>query len=216
MLVNSLETKDHLAHLQQTFSTFRKYNMKLNLAKCLFWVSSGKFMGYIVTHHGIKANLKKIRANHVIPSPKSLNDIHKLTRRMTQRTNIVTLFGSIRECSVSSWFVRRKQKYPMYYISKSLHDAETRYSYLEKLALTIVIAAIKLCPYFQAHQIVVVTSLSIKYIPHKPKISGRLAKWAAELKEYDMVFRPDTAIKSQVRADFMAEFSLDILPAVEQ
>ena len=45
MLVKSLEVEDHISHLQQAFSTIRKYNMKLNLAKCSFGVSSGKFLG---------------------------------------------------------------------------------------------------------------------------------------------------------------------------
>lgn len=56
MLVKSLEAVDHITHLQHAFSTLRKYNMKLNPAKCSFGVSSGKFLGYIVTHRGIKAN----------------------------------------------------------------------------------------------------------------------------------------------------------------
>lgn len=53
MLVKSLEAEDHISHLQQAFSTLRKYNMKLNPAKCSFDVSFGKFLGYIVTHRGI-------------------------------------------------------------------------------------------------------------------------------------------------------------------
>ena len=45
MLVKSLEAEDHISHLQQAFSTLRKYNMKLNPTKCSFGVSSGKFLG---------------------------------------------------------------------------------------------------------------------------------------------------------------------------
>ena len=56
MLVKSLEADDHISHLQQAFSTLRKYNMKLKPAKCSFGVSSGKFLGYIVTNWGIEAN----------------------------------------------------------------------------------------------------------------------------------------------------------------
>ena len=56
MLVKSLEAEDHISHLQQAFCTLRKYNMKLNPAKCSFGVSSGKFFGYIITHRGIEAN----------------------------------------------------------------------------------------------------------------------------------------------------------------
>ncbi|XP_048626928.1 uncharacterized protein LOC125597348 [Brassica napus] len=71
-------------------------------------------------------------------------------------------------------------------------------------------------PYFQTHPIVVGTSFNVKLVLHKPEVSGRLAKWAVELGEYDVIFRPATAIKSPVLADFVAEFSSALLPALEQ
>ena len=82
MLVKSLEAEDHISHLQQAFSTLWKYIMKLNPAKCSFGVSSGKFLGYIVTHRSIEANPEKIRAIHSIPSPKNVTEVRKLTGRM--------------------------------------------------------------------------------------------------------------------------------------
>ncbi|XP_013704302.1 uncharacterized protein LOC106408015 [Brassica napus] len=57
---------------------------------------------------------------------------------------------------------------------------------------------------------------SFGLVLHKPKVLGRLAKWAVELGEYDVIFLPATAIKSQVLADFVAEFSPALLPALEQ
>ena len=50
-------------------------------------------------------------------------------------------------------------------------DSETRHIQLKKLALTLVVAAMKLRPYFQAHPIIV-TLLSIKKILKKPEVSG--------------------------------------------
>ena len=93
---------------------------------------------------------------------------------------------------------------------------ETRYSHLEKMALTLIVAARKLRPYFQAHPIVVVTSFPVKLVLHKPEVSGRLAKWAMELGQYDVIFQPAMAIKLQGLADFMAEFSPSLLPDLEQ
>ena len=49
MLVKSGEAKTHLADLQEAFDTVRRYKMKLNPAKCLFGVSSGKFLGFMVS-----------------------------------------------------------------------------------------------------------------------------------------------------------------------
>ena len=90
MLVKSLEAEDHISHLQQAFSTLRKYNMKLNPAKCSFGVSSGKFLGYIVTHRGIEANPDQIRAIHSIPSPRNVKEVQKLTGRMAALSRFIS------------------------------------------------------------------------------------------------------------------------------
>ena len=48
--------------LKETFNTLRQYSMKLNPAKCAFGVSSGKFLGFMVSQRGIEANPEKVRA----------------------------------------------------------------------------------------------------------------------------------------------------------
>ena len=62
MLVKSLDEEKHLNVLQETFDMLRQYNMKLNPSKCAFGVSSGKFLGFMVSHRGIEANPDKIQA----------------------------------------------------------------------------------------------------------------------------------------------------------
>ena len=47
----------------------------------------------------------------------------------------------------------------------------------------------------------------MKQVLHKPEASGRLMKWAIELSEFDIRYRPKTAIKRQVLADFVMEFT---------
>ena len=78
---------------------------------------------------------------------------------------------------------------------------------MEKLILALVTAARKLRPYFQAHTIEVPTEYPMKQVLHKPKVSGRLMKWAIELSEFDIRYKPKTAIKGQVLADFIVEFT---------
>ena len=60
MLVKSMRSSDHLAHLAEMFSILRIYKMKLNPNKCAFGVASGKFLGYMVNQRGIEANPDKI------------------------------------------------------------------------------------------------------------------------------------------------------------
>ena len=78
---------------------------------------------------------------------------------------------------------------------------------MEKLILALVIAARKLRPYFQAHTIEVPTEYPMKQVLHKPETSERLMKWAIELSEFDIRYRPKPAIKAQVLADFIMEFT---------
>ena len=56
MLVKFKERPDHTKHLQETFELLHTYGMKLNPQKYAFGVSSGKFLGFMVTQMGIEAN----------------------------------------------------------------------------------------------------------------------------------------------------------------
>ena len=65
----------------------------------------------------------------------------------------------------------------VFFISKSLTDAETRYSHLERVDLALQTSAQNLRPYFQAHPVVVLTDLPLRGTIHKPDLSGRMARW---------------------------------------
>ena len=110
---------------------------------------------------------------------------------------------------MSSVLVREDngQQRPIYYTRKTLLDAETRYLQLEKLALALVSASRKLSHYFQTFTIVVVTEYPLKALLRKVDFSGRISKWAVELGQYDINYQPRTAIKAQVLADFIVEFT---------
>ena len=75
MLMKSWDEDKHLDGFQETFYTLRRYNMKLNPSKCVFGVSSGKFLGFMVSHRGIEANLDKIQAILNMEPPRNIKDI---------------------------------------------------------------------------------------------------------------------------------------------
>ena len=78
----------------------------------------------------------------------------------------------------------------VFFVNKSLTDAETRYNHLERAALALRTAAQKLRPYFQAHPVVVLTDLPLRGTIHKPDMSRRMARWAMELSEYGIQYKP--------------------------
>ena len=104
------------------------------------------------------------------------------------------------------------QHLPIFYVSKTLLPVETRYLPLEKLALALMMASRKLAHYFHAHTIVVLTEFTLKVLFEKADFTGRILKWAVELGQYDIKFRPRTAIKAQALADFVAEFAPGMHP----
>ena len=79
MLVKSLDKGKHLDDLQETFDTLRQYKMKLNLSKCAFGVSSGKFLRFMVSQKGIEANLDKIQAILNMEPPRNIKEVQSLT-----------------------------------------------------------------------------------------------------------------------------------------
>jgi hypothetical protein len=77
---------------------------------------------------------------------------------------------------------------PVYHVSEVLHEAKARYLKTHKLIYVVRVASRKLRHYFQAHRVVVVTSYPSKAILHNSNATGNIAKWAAELAEFQLEF----------------------------
>ena len=78
---------------------------------------------------------------------------------------------------------------------------------MEKIAFTLLVASRKLCPYFQAHSIVVMPDQPIRKMMNKIDVARRLIQWAIELGQFDIEYQPLAAIKAQVLVDFITEFT---------
>ena len=122
---------------------------------------------------------------------------------------LLTLYLAVSGFSTSVVLVRDKDRvqHLVYYCSRALRGAEEKYPRMEKLILALVTTAWKLRPYFQAHTIEVPTEYPMKQVLHKPETSRRLMKWAIELSEFDIRYKPKNEIKGQVLADFVMEFT---------
>ncbi|KAL0413581.1 UNVERIFIED_CONTAM: F-box protein SKIP5 [Sesamum radiatum] len=53
---------DHVANLEETFEVLKKYKLKFDPAKCVFWLKGKHFLEFTVREMGIGANLLKIKA----------------------------------------------------------------------------------------------------------------------------------------------------------
>ena len=90
MLVKSTMAELHIAHRFEAFQVLREYNMKLNLAKCAFGVSTGKFLGFIVNNRGIEANPDKIKDVLDMPPPSNIKEVQRLTGRIVALSRFVS------------------------------------------------------------------------------------------------------------------------------
>ena len=72
----------------------------------------------------------------------------------------------------------------IYYVSKSLHEAEVHYLPLEKAILAVVHATRKLPHYFQAHTVVVLTQLPLRSLLQSADYMGKIVKWGHNLRSF--------------------------------
>ena len=77
---------------------------------------------------------------------------------------------------------------------------------MEKLTFALIMAALKLKSYFQAHTIVVQMDKPFRKTMDKPEATERLVLWAIELSEFDIRYHPRIVIKAQALIYFITEF----------
>jgi hypothetical protein len=78
IIVKTRESDSLLENLAQVFDKLHVTSTKLNPEKCVFGVSAGKLLGFLVSHWGIEANPDKIRAIEVMRPPARLKDVQRL------------------------------------------------------------------------------------------------------------------------------------------
>ena len=105
-----------------------------------------------------------------------------------------------------------KVQRPVYYVSEVLTPCKTRYPHYQKIAYAVFMASQKLRHYFQECSITVASEVPLNDIINNRDATRGITKWAIELLPFEIIYRPRRAIKSQVLADFVAEWMEAELP----
>jgi hypothetical protein len=79
IVVKTREGSTIVEDLTLVFGKLRATHTKLNSEKCIFTVSAGKLLGFLVSYRGIEANPEKIKDIEVMRPPARIKDIQKLT-----------------------------------------------------------------------------------------------------------------------------------------
>jgi hypothetical protein len=93
IVVKSEKRGDLLDDLKETFDNLRKFKMMLNPKKCVFDVSSGKMLVYMVSFRRIDANPKKVEAIEKLQPPRTGKEIQKLAGMMATLSRFISKLG---------------------------------------------------------------------------------------------------------------------------
>jgi hypothetical protein len=128
-------------------------------------------------------------------------------------SELLFLYVAASKAAVSAALVREvdgekgKHQSPIYFVSEALSGSKLLYSELEKIAYTVVMATRKLRHYFEVHKVTMLTDQPLNDLFINKEASSRIAKWATELSEHTIDFGKRSAIKSQVLADFVVDWT---------
>ena len=78
MVLKSKLESEHVSNLGNIFEILRKHKLHFNASKCSFGVGLGKFLGYMVTHHGIEVNPDQIKAINNLQAPRNPKEVQRL------------------------------------------------------------------------------------------------------------------------------------------
>jgi hypothetical protein len=106
--------------------------------------------------------------------------------------------------------VTKGREHVITYLSRRLFNAKTRYSFIEKLCLSLFYACSKLRHYLLSSTCIIACQANvIRHMLQQPILSGRIGKWVYTLIEYDLAYQLLKSMKGQVVADFNIEHGID-------
>jgi len=111
MIIKSRGEESHVQVLRKVFERLRKYQLKLNPAKCIFGARSGKLLGFIVSEKGIEVDPDKVRAIQEMPSPRTEREVRSFLGKLNYISRFISnltakaepIFKLIRKNNTTQW-----------------------------------------------------------------------------------------------------------------
>jgi hypothetical protein len=267
IVVKTRKADDLVSDLNVAFGCLRANGVKLNPEKCVFGVTRGMLLGYIVSQRGIEANPEKVAALERMGPFRDLKGVQRVLGSLAALSRFISRLGEkglplywlLKKHEQFSWSAEAQEaldklkatlthapvltppqddeplylyvaattqvvsaiivveraeeghalpvQRAVYYISEVLSETKARYPQVQKLLYAVVLARRKLRHYFEAHPIMVVSSFPLGEIIRNPDAAGRITKWSVELMGETLAYAPRKAIKSQILADFVADWT---------
>uniref|UniRef100_A0A2N9EIL5 Integrase catalytic domain-containing protein n=1 Tax=Fagus sylvatica TaxID=28930 RepID=A0A2N9EIL5_FAGSY len=230
MLVKSLQKENHVADLLQVFNILRESRLRLNASKCTFGVSSGKFLGHIVSRRGIEPNPDQIAALADSAEPKNIKQVQGLTGMVAALGRFISksadkckpffrLLGKMskfvwnEECSVAFQGIKAYLSTPP--CLSIPNPGEQLFLYLA--VSDHAVSAVLVREFGQEQKPVFFVSkemdeTELRYLPLEKAtlVVLQAAKNCLTIsRSLGVEYKPRAAIKGQVLAEFLAEFQYD-------
>jgi hypothetical protein len=110
VVVKSVGFKDHMTDLKLSLERMKKYGLQMNLLKCAFRVTSGRFLGFVVHEYDIQIDPKKIDSIRMIEEPVCKRDVQKLLGKITYLCHFISnLAGRVEYLSPLVWLKHEEE-----------------------------------------------------------------------------------------------------------
>ncbi|XP_012448576.1 uncharacterized protein LOC105771719 [Gossypium raimondii] len=149
MIAKSQTERKHVQVLRKLFLRLRKFQLKLNLAKCIFGARSGKLLGFVVSEKGIEIDPDKVRAIRDLPPPRTQKEVRECQeafdkiKQYLSNTPVLspprpdkplimylTVFDNSMGYVLGQHDETVKKEKAIYYLSKKFTDCEMRWQIL--------------------------------------------------------------------------------------
>jgi ribonuclease HI len=118
------------------------------------------------------------------------------------------VYLSVGDTSIASVMIQvhDNKERVVFYLSRRMLDAETRYPDIKKLCFCLFFTCSKLRHILLSAEVIIICKSDvIKHMLSAPVLKGRLGKWMFALLEFDIRYQPAKAVKGQALADLIAE-----------
>ncbi|KAK1648373.1 hypothetical protein QYE76_066178 [Lolium multiflorum] len=198
VVVKSVSMEGHLDDLRRVLDRTRKFGLRMNPKKCAFGVTAGQFLGFLVHERGIEIGLKSQEAVRTMQPPTTKKELQQQQQAFDEIKRYLTtppvlvppqqdrpfyIYLSVADTSIASVVVQLYEgvEKVVFYLSRRMLDAETRYPEVEKLCLCLFFTCTKLHHILLTAEIIVICKSDVvKHMLSAPVLKGRLdyfTKW---------------------------------------
>ncbi|UYV80572.1 hypothetical protein LAZ67_19000747, partial [Cordylochernes scorpioides] len=222
IVVYSDTFEEHLERLSKVLSCFQQAGLTINPDKCLFGSTRIKILGHVVDKDGIQPDSEKVEAIKKFPVPKSVCDIQSYLGLCSYYRRFIKNFSKIaaplqillKKDQKFNWTQDQKDSFGSLKKALMQKPAEKNYSTTERECLAVIWAIGKFRPYLYGRPFEVVSDHhSLCWLAGLKDTSGRLARWALKLQDFDATITYKSGVKHK-DADCLSRYPLPESPAL--